>query len=338
MWRRLGVCALAFLLCVTPLFAKRRAVTPGAPGHCITGRVAILAYVVRMAQDATHVYWIDDGGYLLRVPRLGGDVEELALLEEWLHLSMAVDETNVYIGVLPAEALFQPRPGSILAVPKNGGATQVLISGVQTPFAIETDATHIYWADVGTYDIQGGSIAPNGRIERALKNGTGRQTLADNLSAPADVLLEGDTLWYGETGLADGDETVGLYRIPKSGGTVTTVNTTVVSVTLSNAGDSILIYGANATAANALFVVAKNGSSVRTLVDDGSILGEQQVADGRAYYVTEVEEGNALWSVPLAGGTPSLLRDDLYFGEDFEVDGCALVFGTNEGELLRIAR
>ncbi len=338
MWRRLAVCALAFLLCVHPLFAKRRAVTPGAPGHCITGRVAIFAYVVRMARDATHVYWIDDFGFLLRVPRLGGNVEELALLEEWLHLSMAVDETNVYVSVLPGEAIFQPRPGSILAVPKNGGPASVHISGVQTPFAIETDATHIYWADVGTYDIQGGSIAPNGKIERALKNGTGRQTLAENLSAPADVLLEGESVWFGETGLADGDETVGLYRVPKTGGSVTTINTTVASATLSQGGDSILVYGGNATADNALFVIPKNGSPVRTLVDDDAILGEQHVADGRAYYVTEGEDGNALWSVPLAGGTPARIRDDLYYGEDFELDGCTLVFGTKEGELLRIAR
>ena len=329
---------MLFVLLVNPLYAKRRAVTPGAPGHCITGRVAILAYVVRIEQDATHVYWIDDGGYLMRAPRLGGDVEELALLEEWIFMSMAVDDTNVYIGVLPSEAFFEPRPGSILSIPKSGGALRVHVSGVQTPFALEADNTHIYWADVGTFDIQEGSIAPNGKVERALKDGSGRQVLADNLSAPADVLLDGDNVWYGETGLADGDTTVGLYRVPKNGGAVTTVNTSVASATLSNAGDSIVVYGGNAAADNALFAIAKNGGAVRLLVDDDAILGEQKVAGDRAYYVTDGEDGSSLWSVPLAGGAPTLIRNDLYYSDEFEIDGCVLVIGTREGELLRIPR
>jgi len=38
------------------------------------------------------------------------------------------------------------------------------------------------------------------------------------------------------------------------------------------------------------------------------------------------------------GGTPALVRDDIYFTDDFEVDECAITFGTIDGTLEREKR
>ena len=337
MTRRLGLCLLAVLLLVNPLLAKRRAVTPGAE-RCVVGRIAVLAYTTLLTADAQHVYWLDDFGYLLRVPRLGGQVEELALFEEYLPLAMVVDATHVYVSALPLEAVFRPTPGVILSVPKGGGVPAVLISGVATPFDLEVDATHLYWAAAGTLNFDEGTLAPDGKIERALKNGTSRQTLADDVSAPLDVALEGDLVWFGQTGLTEGNETIGLYTVPKIGGTLRTINDDVIPAEIALSPTNVLAYGASADSDNALFAVARNGSSVRQLVADDSILGGLHAVDGRLYYVTEEDEAHSVRWIAESGGTPVLVRDDLYYTEDYVIDGCAVVMGTAEGELVRTAR
>ena len=64
-----------------------------------------------------------------------------------------------------------------------------------------------------------------------------------------------------------------------------------------------------------------------------------QIFDGVAYYTTgEPEEPNQLWSVPVVGANPTLLRDDVTWTNDFEVDPCAITVGTFDGALERIKR
>lgn len=339
MTRRLWLSALALLLVTLPAAAKRRAVTPGAPGHCITGRVATEAFPLLMAADAQHVYWVDDfTASLRRVPRLGGAVQELASLEDWIPFAMAVDETNVYIGAVPVEAVFTVAPGGILRVPKGGGVVSTHIFGVKTPFEVRVDATHLYWADVGTLDFVEETLASDGKIERALKNGSNRQTLAEDLSGPLGLALDGDTVYFGETGIADDDPTVGLYSVPKSGGAVRTVRGDVAAAKVAVSGNSVVILGGTDDFLSGLLLVPKDGSSIRTLREDDSILGAPQVADNRVYYVTETDLANALWSIPLTGGNPTLVRDNLYYTDAFLIDGCVVVAGTEEGELVRVVR
>jgi hypothetical protein len=336
MTRRLGFCLLAVLLLANPLLAKRRAVTPGT--GCVLGRVAVLAYTTLLTADAQHIYWLDDAGYLLRVPRLGGQVEELAQFEEYLMLSMVVDETHVYLSALPLEALVRPAPGMILSVPKGGGVPAVLISGVASPFELEVDATHVYWAAAGTIDFEKGRIASDGKIERALKNGNGRQVLVDHVSAPLDVTLEGDLVWFGQTGLAEGNATIGIYTVPKSGGTVRTINDKVIAAEIALSPATVFVYGAGGNSDNALFTVTRDGSSVRELIAGDTISGGLHAVDGRLYYVTEEEEAHAIRWIAASGGTPTLVRDDLYYTDDYAIDGCAIIMGTAGGELVRTAR
>lgn len=339
MTRRLTLLTLALLLAAMPALARRRTVLPGTPGHCITGVLDDAAAPLMLASDERYVYWIDDDdASLRRVAKGGGASERLAFLDDWIPLSMTVDATHVYIGALPATAIFATMPGAILSIPKGGGTLGTLISGVLTPFDVEADATHLYWAATGTFDFENERIDPDGKIERALKNGSGRQALAENLSAPLDLALEGDSLWFGETGLANGDATVGLYLVPKSGGTVTTIDNLTASAYIVPSGAALVVWGGNSRVENGLFVIRKDRGGVRTLVDDELLASGPRVLDGVAYYLSEGDEGNRLLSVPVAGGTPTVLRDDVYFTDDFEVDGCAVTLGTVHGTIERMKR
>ena len=313
--------------------------SPGAPGHCLTGTVSNDAYAFLLDEDGQHVYWVDDSDGTLRRAPIGGGAElQLAALSGWIPLSMTVDDSNVYIGALPLAALASPMPGVILTIPKSGGTLAVLVSGVLTPFDVETDATHLYWAASGTFDIPDETIAPDGRIERSLKNGTGRQTLAENLSAPLDLALQEDGVYYGETGLAEGDETVGVYVVGKSGGAVTTIDDDTAAGYVTVAGDDVVVWGGDAQVQNALFVIRKDGGGKRTLVQDDFLGSGARVSDGVAYYLVEGEAANELWSVPVSGGTPARLRGDVYFTDDFEVDACAVTVGTESGRVERSRR
>jgi hypothetical protein len=339
MTRRLTLFLLVLLLAATPALARRRAVLFGAASHCVTGILENDAYAAAITSDATHIYWIDDGeASLRRVAKSGGPSQRLAFLENWIPFSLAVDATHVYLGVLPAEALFSPRPGSILSIPKSGGTLSVLISGVATPFDIETDATHLYWAAVGTVDFENETIAADGKIERALRNGSGRQVLAENLSTPTDLALDDDALWFGENGFAEGDPSVGLYVMPKSGGAITTIDELVAPSRITPVGAALVVWGARGAVDNGLFVIRKDRGGVRTLVDDEILASGAQVMDGVAYYLTESFDANVLWSVPVVGGTPVIVRDDVYFTDDFDVDACAITLSTVDGTLERVKR
>lgn len=335
--RRTVIAALALLLFAFPALAKRRAVLPGAAGHCVTGFLAREAFPFAMAIDAQHVYWLDEEfGALRRAPRLGGAPQVLASIDSWVPFALAVDETNVYIAALPVEAFSSPVPGSILSVPKNGGVLRVLVSGVATPFDVEVDATHVYWVAAGTIDFDDQSVAPDGRIERARKDGTGRETLAGELSAPLDLELEGNVVWFGQTGIAEGDGTVGLYTVAKTGGTLRTVDDDTAVARLALTPSTVIVFGGTETIGNALFAVARDGSFVRTLRVDDAIVSGAQVAGGVAYYIIDAEFKNELWSIPISGGTPSLVQGDLYYSDAFVIDGCAAVVGVLPGDLARV--
>jgi hypothetical protein len=338
MTRRLLLPLLVVLVAGTvPAFAKRRGVTPGGPSHCVRGTVAESANPFLMTRDATHVFWIDDTtGEVHRASLSSSHIENLGVsLGGYIPWVMTMDETNLYFGASPGIAAETPTPGVILTVPKNGGVLSTLVSGVLTPFDVEVDATHVYWAAAGTLDFQTEHVAPDGKIERVKKDGTERQTLAENLSAPTDVELDGAYVWYGETGQADGDPTVGVYRVPKAGGVIEPLNTTIMAPALAVTSDAVVVEGGTSTVDGGIIRVPKNGSAITVLARDSDIYGAPIIFDGQVYYITAGAETNSLWVVPLDSSEAELIRDDLYFGADFFVDACAITAAISNGDIVR---
>ncbi len=340
MTRRLWLCAVLLSLVALPAVARRRAITPRGPAECANATLVRATYANLLAVDGEFVYLVDEMGVLSRVPKLGGDVQPLAdPLDEWLPFAMTVDDTRIYIGVLPIEALDVPMPGAILTVPKGGGVPGVLLSGVITPITLATDATHLYWASAGTYDFNEGTIASDGKVERVTKDGGVRETLASDLSAPVGLALDGNDVYFGQTGGADDDDTVGLYRVPKGGGAIATLFDDVLAGPIVIDGNTLVVLG-DAEAGSAVLAIDKSGASpMRTLYASDRIENGLRVADRRAYFLQSADgPGSELAWVSIDAPAGAVGVRPGLDGDDFLLDGCAAIVNTVDGDVVRTTR
>ena len=338
--RRLVAIALVLLAFAPAASAKRRAVTPLRPSACALGTLLPATYANVLASDGEFIYLIDEMATLARVPKAGGARQDLAEpLDGWLAFAMEVDATHVYISALPFEAIFAPVPGAILSVPKDGGVISVLASGVETAMALAVDDQYVYWAAAGILDFSAGELRPGGKIERMNKDGSGRIVLADDLSAPLGIALDGTNVYFGESGLAAGDSTVGLHRVPKSGGAVTTIDANTLVAGLALAGNDLVFVGATEAAGFGLFRVGtQSPGEPQPLVTSESVSFAVRVADRRAYMLVEGESAVELVAVDIdVPGELQTIRSDID-GDAFVLDGCAAVVNTIDGDLIRTAR
>lgn len=327
------------LIAITPTaMARRRAVTPG-PLACQEMTLLPSTYGSVLALDDQFLYVIDESAALIRVPKLGGEPQLISNeLDQWFPLAMEVDETTIYISALPIESIFLPSTGSLLAIPKDGGVVTVLASGVATAFGLAIDDTHVYWAAAGIFDFLEGTISPGGKIERVRKDGSERMTLADDLSAPLALILDGNNVYFGESGLADGDDSFGLYRVAKSGGAATEIRGDVAVAALALDGTTLVFPGVSETTGVGLLAVETNGSGLRLLSSDDSIGFTVHVADRQAYTIAEHETYELLAiNIDDPGADPVVRRSDLD-GEAFLIDGCAAIVNTADGNIIRTPR
>jgi hypothetical protein len=219
-----------------------------------------------IAIDSAHVYWI--GISLMSAPLGGGDPTIVAagvfateLLVDGLNV-YGVDGTLWAVSVsggakrsiidgpsagVEAIALFGDSvyvasfsgiaagtgvayQGSILRVPKAGGAAPVvLVSNQPHPYAIAVDSTGVYWANAGYLGVAGGLMhsaldgnnattlpssinvgsvvldetnvywtEDSGRVMKMAKSGGDPQVIADGLSGPSDLLVNGGNVYWSE--------------------------------------------------------------------------------------------------------------------------------------------
>src|SRR5262249_12080394 len=97
------------------------------------------------AVDAANVYW-RSGASVVRAPKQGGP--PVTLFSDPELGSSAIDEANVYSATCTTDAN-QHRNGTIMVLPKAGGAPTDLVSGQGCPESIVDDATNIYWSAGG---------------------------------------------------------------------------------------------------------------------------------------------------------------------------------------------
>src|SRR5439155_8332085 len=90
---------------------------------------------------------------------------------------------------------------------------------VSLPQQLAVDDHSVYWASLGTV-IDDPKFASDGKIERVEKDGTGRTTLASGLSGPTSVAVDDAFVYFAESGLAQGNASKGVRRVPTNGGTV----------------------------------------------------------------------------------------------------------------------
>jgi len=331
MAKHLGSALLLLLLVAFPVLAeKRRAVSPGT-GRCVFGVLAEEVFGDQVALDATHVYFVNGlDSTVSRVPKSGGALVQLAMLPADNITDIVMDATHVYIATIPNdESANTPAPGKILAVPKGGGALRTVATNVIAPLKLDVDGTHVYWASAGTIRTAEEDVLADGKIERVAKDGSGRQTLASELSLPFSLLLDGGNVYFGELGIAVGNDSAGTRRVPKSGGTVTHLQDDVAPVELAQTATHIVMYGwfAELPIISGLFAAPKAVGPALPLEIDLSIFAGPRIANGFAYYVTEDDFGESqLKRVPVNGGTVATVRELEVAGADFEIDECGVYY------------
>jgi hypothetical protein len=146
------------------------------------GSASVLAAssAYEIALDDANVYWTDDTGFVLAVPKAGGSYTQLATGQG--PAGIAVDGTNVYYttsdgtvwkvakdGSSPAVALANDagnepwgiavdatdvyyvtnEKGTVEKVPIAGGCATILASGQAEPQGIAVDGSNVYWTNAG---------------------------------------------------------------------------------------------------------------------------------------------------------------------------------------------
>ena len=333
-----AIVVVLLLLAVGPAEgARRRNVSPGSPSFCSLGVIAEDGFVAALTIDATTVYYLDDFDLALyAVPKTGGPRRQIATVEDGVTLDLAVDQTHVYYAMVTDFA--SPIRAGIYSVPKSGGTPTQIAFSVLAPFDIDVDATHVYWASIGSLDLDSEDIMSDGSIERVMKNGSGREVLARALSAPIALALDGSQILYGETGIAVGNASAGVRRVAKTGGAATKLTDGVGVGSIAVAGEEIIFMGGDPEAGPSLiYSIPRNGGSRRELASEEFLWGNVYASGGRIYYGTGTDEDDLIVSIPLGGGTRTIVAADLISSDDFEVDECAVTFASYEA-VFRVPR
>jgi len=314
--------------------ARRRAIGwPFQLVPCIPGTVAYAPGIGDFAVSGAFVYFGDANGGIWRVSKDGGVAPVLlARVGNAPVVSVEVDATRVFFTLLTGELT-----GDLYSMPKDGGAPVTVATALITPVMLASDAQFIYWVSLGT--ISGEDFLSDGAVRRVAKAGGAVQTLVGGLSFPLALAVSNNTVYYGETGIAAGNTSFGLRRVPAEGGTV---------VKLFDGGPVTSIA---ADAANAYFIVFRLGTGLVD-VDRISLAGgapaplvtNLDFADGLTlqggtlYYAAEVNEMTSVQAVPAAGGSPRTVKEVELLLARLAFDDCLVYYSTALETIARAAR
>ena len=311
--------------------ARRRAVMPPPVSPCANAVLAQPVDVSWFALGGDTIYLADVTGSLLKVPKGGGTPAVIASNVATAIGIIVVDESSVYFITQDSDST-----GSIYSVPRSGGTPKLLATNLPAPLDMRVDATSVYWLNLGT--IMGENVAADGSVERMLKDGSGRQKLVGNLNAPGALDIDATDVYFTETGFAtSGSMTLGLRRVPKSGGTITTLVDDVAIFALAVSGSDVFYSGASISSLS-IARIAKSGGTPQDLVS-GILAMTLLVRDSRLYAAAlDIDSLNLSISSVTTAGTDYrvIITADLDSGA-IAVDDCALYYAANSS-LLRTPR
>lgn len=319
---------------------RRHAVAPPPPcANAVLAQAATTTVVL----DNNFVYYGDWGSRgVYRVAKTGGAPQLLAMFSCCVVTEMAADADHVYVAARPhGDSIHNPNDRyvySIYAIAKTGGAVVTLADGVWLPKQLAVDDRFVYWASLGTI-ITDPQFASDGKIERVDKDGTNRVILASGLSGPTSVAVDDAFVYFTESGLASGNSSRGVRRVPKDGGTVQRLYDLVADMLVLNGDDLYLIAGNLSTGKTTITQTAKNGGQIRRALNDALIVNPTMtIFDGRIYYYTATKSAFAVASVTLELQDRRLHVERVFNGDQIGVDGCALYVSTADQEVERVVR
>jgi hypothetical protein len=145
----------------------------------------------QIAVDADNVYWVELLGVpesrVMKAALAGGDPVELVPASAVLIRGLAVDDEAVYWSTVQGGA---PFGGTVMKVPKAGGAAFTIASGLKGPGDIVLDAENVYWSGYV------GGIPAQDVVMKASKGGGAASVVAVSRGAPSFTVNEASVYWF----------------------------------------------------------------------------------------------------------------------------------------------
>jgi hypothetical protein len=232
-----------------------------------------------------------------------------------------VDDTSVYWA---NTAGLTAGAGSIVKMPKGGGAVAVIAEGLSSPRVIAFDADHVYWANQGSPPM-----FTDGTLMRAPKGGGAPETIASGQNVPYGVAVIGSSVyWTTQTDVMRkviGDPGA---PAPAATGQARPLDIIAVGQTLywTNIGTG---FGVNPQKDGSIMAMVEGGSPV-TLVS-GVLAPLAITADAAGGFLYWCSEG-AIMRLPIAGGAAEVVLDKLDpWPWRIAVDGASVFWVTASG-------
>jgi hypothetical protein len=259
---------LVFLLALAS--CRSNAPKPGPGGALVMATVDGCPNMI--LADGDHVYFATKSGTLGRIPKAGGKAEVL-------HPSLR-GPTGMVIG----ETIYVATAGAIVSVPKTGGASTPVASGLNLVQGLVMDASYLYFADY---------VKDTSTIARILKTGGNIDRLQSVPGLVSRIGLDDVNLCF----VVQHE----LVRLPKTGGFRSAVGLTVQGDVLR--ADAKHLYFVDGTS----FVRADKATGKTTRLIDFKGSPEPFIDDREVVWN---EDRKSIQAVPASGGRAREIAND----------------------------
>lgn len=240
-----------------------------------------------LAVDATHVYFVQTGGLIGRVPKAGGAMTSIASGQ---HSASSLDVSSDQVcWVDGGTHVADFRDGSIHCATKTGGNDRTIV-GAYMPSALAVDGTTIYWVE-----IDGESV------RKIDTDGTNAATLDTSPTSKLGIALTPTTLvWIASGAEAD---VVAMNRTTGAKMPLSTAEYAPRALALD--GDDVYWLVQHSLSDFGALRVSKAGAAPVDLVADEYYPYGLVKANGALYWTSE----DRLRTIRLEGGSPSTLGE-----------------------------
>jgi sugar lactone lactonase YvrE len=230
---------------------------------------------VRLAVSETAVYWTSQYGGVRSAALDGGAVTTIASQTGDETSGIALDSSHVYWTVASSQS-----EGAVRSAPLDGGPATTIASGQDDPVNLAIAASAAYWINDDIYATSTGG----GCLMTASLDGGAPVTLSPwvNLGG-VDVVVDDVNVYWVQSGLPDGGDSTGLFRMPLAGGPTTLLGASGGELAI----DRSYVYWADG-AANAIMKLPVDGGAP-TKVASSISLPMHIAVDGTSVYWTDFQ-------------------------------------------------